>query len=101
MCKPKRNAKKILLNLAKRRWRPQVVEPAMAGKHRIRVAKGRFLTSSSMRKFGLRDTNVFVFFSKRRYSSRGSGVKLEEGYEGSSGGNFAAHLCADFHFCIF
>jgi len=43
MCEPKRNAKKILLNLAKARWRPQVVEPAMAVKDKIRVAKGRFL----------------------------------------------------------
>ena len=71
MCEPKRNAQKILLNLAKTRWRPQVMEPAMAVKDRIRVAKGRFLISSSIRKFGLRDANVFFFFSKRRYSSRG------------------------------
>lgn len=70
MCEPKLNSWKILRNLAKTRRRPQVVEPAMAVKHGIRVAKGRFLISKSIRKSGLRDIDVFFFFSKRRYSSR-------------------------------
>ena len=66
MSEPKRNVWKILLNLAKTRWRPQVLEPAMAVKYRIRVAKGRFLISSSIRKFDLRDTNVTYFSFSRR-----------------------------------
>ena len=35
------------INLAKTRWGPQVVKPAMAVKDRIRVATERFLISSS------------------------------------------------------
>ena len=100
MCETKLNSWKILRNLAKTWWRPQVVEPAMAVKDRIRVAKGRILISSSIRSICLRDTNVFFFLEEKIFQSW-LGVKLEEGYEGSSDGDFAAHLCTDFHFCIF
>ena len=68
-----------------------MVEPAMAVKDRIRVAKGRILISSSIRSICLRDTNVFFFLEEKIFQSW-LGVKLEEGYEGSSDGDFA-HIC--------
>ena len=71
----------------------------MAVKDRIQVAKGRILISSSIRSICLRDTNVF-FFEEKIFQSC-LGVKLEEGYEGPSDGDFAAQLCTDVHFCIF
>ena len=39
---------------------PQVVEPAMVVKDRIRVAKGRFLIPGSIKKIVLRDTSCIV-----------------------------------------
>ena len=67
------------INLAKTRCRPQVVEPAMAVKDRIRVAKGRFLIPGSIKKIVLRDTSCIVLEGEKIFQSW-HGVKLEAGY---------------------
>ena len=58
---------------------PQVVEPAMVVKDRIRVAKGRFLIPGSIKKIVLRDTSCIVLEWEKIFQSW-HGVKLEAGY---------------------
>ena len=52
------------------------------------ATKGRFLISSSIRKIGLIDTNVYFLEDKMLQSWLG----VKAGFEGSSVRDFAAHL---------